>query len=57
MDSCRSWGIPVSGFHVTSDFLSIRELFVSSPQFSSNKHNFIRKYLQIETEVITYGKK
>lgn len=29
---------------------------MSSPQFSSNKHNFIRKYLQIETEVITYGK-
>ena len=54
---CRSWGIPVSGFHVTSDFLSVRELFVSSPQFSSNRHNFIRKYLQIETEVITYGKK
>ena len=54
---CRSWGIPVSGFHVTSDFLSIRELFVSSPQFSSNRHNFIRKYLQIETEIITYGKK
>lgn len=30
---------------------------MSSPQFSSNRHNFIRKYLQIETEVITYGKK
>lgn len=29
---------------------------MSSPQFSSNRHNFIRKYLQIETEVITYGK-
>lgn len=30
---------------------------MSSPQFSSNRHNFIRKYLQIETEVITYGEK
>lgn len=30
---------------------------MSSPQFSSNRHNFIRKYLQIETEIITYGKK
>ena len=29
---------------------------MSSPQFSSNRHNFIRKYLQIETEVIPMRK-